>query len=243
MDSDNGDPTGGSGAIHLVSSRGGDVRTIVSDERSAGIYRGHPMWSPDGSLIAYGEWCDTDCSTGSALTVDGATVQPYIVKADGSPIRILPSPVGVQFQAPESWSNDGTSMLVIRGYTGGREEAFAAYFDQLQRFLTPAQPITLDDLEHNGLGRIVERYVHREAGRVKIVTYLYTTDPRFRRNPPPGLVEALQGDDPGIVVTGTNVAGRELRKIFLHDSRVAVVLGLVLVALLPASSVEITKKR
>jgi predicted RND superfamily exporter protein len=115
---------------------------------------------------------------------------------------------------------------------GFREEAFAAYDDQLQRFLTPATPITLDDLERNGLGRIVERYVHREPGRVKIVTYLYTTNPRFRRTPPPGLVEALQADDPGIVVTGTNVAGRELRKIFLHDSRVAVVLGLVLVALL-----------
>jgi predicted RND superfamily exporter protein len=115
---------------------------------------------------------------------------------------------------------------------GFREEAFAAYLDQMQRFLTPARPITLDDLEHNGLGRIVERYVHRDAHRVKIVTYVYTNDPRWRRNPPPGLVEALQADDPGIVVTGTNVVGRELRRIFLHDSRVSVALGLVLVALL-----------
>jgi len=115
---------------------------------------------------------------------------------------------------------------------GFREEVFATYLDQMQRFLTPSHPITLDDLERNGLGRIVERYVHREAGHVKIVTYLYTTDPRFRRTPPPGLVEALQADDPGIVVTGTNVAGRELRRIFLHDSRVSVALGLVLVALL-----------
>ena len=125
-----------------------------------------------------------------------------------------------------------TTLRAALAENGFREEAFAAYFDQLRRFLTPAQAITLDDLEQNGLGRIVERYVHREAGRVKIVTYLYTTDPRFRRNPPPGLVEALQGDDPGIVVTGTNVAGRELRRIFLHDSRVSVALGLVLVALL-----------
>jgi hypothetical protein len=125
-----------------------------------------------------------------------------------------------------------TTLRAALAENGFREEAFAAYFDQMQRFLAPARPITLDDLERNGLGRIVERYVHREAGRVKIVTYLHTTDPRWRRNPPPGLVAALQADDPGIVVTGTNVAGRELRRIYLHDSRVAVALGLVLVALL-----------
>jgi len=121
MDDDQGDPSGGSGGIYLVSSQGGEVRTIVSDARSAGIYRGHPLWSPDGSLIAYGEWCALDCSTGKALTVDGATVQTYIVRADGSGERILPSPAGAQYQAPESWSNDGTRMLVIRGYTGSAD--------------------------------------------------------------------------------------------------------------------------
>jgi predicted RND superfamily exporter protein len=115
---------------------------------------------------------------------------------------------------------------------GFREDAFAGYLDQMKGFLAPARPITLDDLEHNGLGRIVERYVHRDADRVKIVTYLYTRDPRWRRNPPPKLVEALQAGDPGIVVTGTNVVGHELTRIFLYDSRVSVVLGLLLVAVL-----------
>jgi predicted RND superfamily exporter protein len=140
----------------------------------------------------------------------------------------------VNGQASEAFDSERikTTLRAALAENGFREEAFAAYFDQLQRFLTPAQAITLEDLERSGLGRIVERFMHRDDGRVKIVTYLYTTDPRFRRNPPPGLVEALQGDDPGIVVTGTNVAGRELRRIFLHDSRVSVALGLVLVALL-----------
>ncbi len=125
-----------------------------------------------------------------------------------------------------------TTLHAALAENGFREEAFAPYFEQMQRFLAPARPITLDDLEHNGLGRIVERYVHRGSGRVKIVTYLHTTDPRWRRNPPPGLVEALQAGDPGIVVTGTNVVGRELRRIYLYDSRVAVALGLALVAML-----------
>jgi predicted RND superfamily exporter protein len=47
-----------------------------------------------------------------------------------------------------------TSALAENGF---REDAFAGYLDQMGRFLRPARPITLDDLEHNGLGRIVER--------------------------------------------------------------------------------------
>jgi predicted RND superfamily exporter protein len=115
---------------------------------------------------------------------------------------------------------------------GFREEAFDDYLARLGKMLTPARPITLEDLEGQGLGRIVDRFVHRQGDRVRIVTWLYTSDPRWRRNPPPGLVESIQANDPGIVVTGTNVAGRELRRIFLHDSRVAVALGLALVAIL-----------
>ena len=120
------------------------------------------------------------------------------------------------------------------GENGFREEAFDGYLDQMARFLGPERVITLDDLEGKGLGRIVDRFVHRKDGSVQIVTYLYTRDPRYRRNPPPRLVEALQEGEPGIVVTGTNVVGRELRRIFVHDSRVAVALGLVLVAVLLA---------
>lgn len=125
-----------------------------------------------------------------------------------------------------------TTLRAALAENGFREEAFATYLDQMARFLAPARPITVDDLERNGLGRIVDRYVHHDASRVQIVTYLYTRDKRWRRTPPPGLVEALQADDAGIVVTGTNVVGRELRTIFLHDARVAVMLGLALVAVL-----------
>ena len=115
---------------------------------------------------------------------------------------------------------------------GFREEAFDGYLGRLEKMLAPQRPLTLADLEGQGLGRIVDRFVHRQGDRVRIVTWLYTSDPRWRRNPPPDLVESIQADDPGIVVTGTNVAGRELRRIFLHDSRLAVALGLALVAVL-----------
>ncbi len=126
----------------------------------------------------------------------------------------------------------GATLRSALNDNGFREEAFATYLDQMTRFLTPERPITLDDLEKNGLGRVIERYVHRDPGRVEIVTYIYTTDPRWRRRAPPGLIEAIQGNDPGVVVTGTNVVGHTLMEIFVHDARVAVAIGLGLVAML-----------
>jgi predicted exporter len=116
--------------------------------------------------------------------------------------------------------------------SGFREEAFDDYLRRMGTFLAPKRPLTLEDLHGQGLGRVVDRFVHRGGDRVRIVSYLYSNDPRFRRNPPPGLVQSLEAGDPHVTVTGTNVVGRELRKIFLHDSRVAVALGLILVAIL-----------
>ena len=98
----------GDGNIKAVSPKTGAVRTILGDESAAGRYRGHPTWSPDGSLISYGEWRDSV----------NFTVQVHIVGADGKGDRVLPMPSGAMWQAPESWSNDGTHLLVIRGYTG-----------------------------------------------------------------------------------------------------------------------------
>ncbi len=115
---------------------------------------------------------------------------------------------------------------------GFRVEPFEPYLSRLDHFLRPERPLTIADLEGKGLDRVVHRYVRQEPGRVRVVTYLYPTRPEWRRTPPPGLVEALTGNDAGITVTGTNVLGRELKKIFLGDARRAAVLGLVLVAVL-----------
>lgn len=115
---------------------------------------------------------------------------------------------------------------------GFRVEPFEPYLARLDRFLAPDRPLGIDDLEGRGLDRIVHRYVRRDAERVRVVTYFYPTRPEWRRTPPPGLVEAVTGADAGITVTGTNVLGRELKRIFLRDARRAAALGVVLVALL-----------
>jgi Tol biopolymer transport system component len=109
MDADDGTAKNASGAMSLVSAESGlPIQTIL--ERIYARWRGHPMWSPDGSLISFGEWGDGDPDNG------GLTVQTHVVATDGSVNRVLPAATGVQWQAPESWSNDGTRLLVIRGY-------------------------------------------------------------------------------------------------------------------------------
>lgn len=118
------------------------------------------------------------------------------------------------------------------GDSGFRIEPFEPYLSRLDHFLAPERPLTVADLEGKGLDRIVHRYVRRDGDRVRVVMYLYPTRPEWRRTPPPGLVEALAGSDAGITVTGTNVLGRELKKIFLRDAWRAAFLGLVLVAVL-----------
>jgi predicted RND superfamily exporter protein len=112
---------------------------------------------------------------------------------------------------------------------GFRHEPFEPFLARLPDFLAPERPIGISDFEDRGLGRLVERYVDRDEGRVRAVTYIYLTDPRWRREPPPGLVGDLAQGNPGIVVTGTNVVGAEFRKVFEREAPRAVLLGVLVV--------------
>ena len=105
----NGDDT----SIYAVNVADGKVRTILKGADAAGRFRGHAAWSPDGSMVSFGEW------TG----VNGIDAQTHIISADGNGDRILPIPTGAVWQSPFSWSNDGTRLLAIRGYTGDVEQA------------------------------------------------------------------------------------------------------------------------
>ena len=101
------DGANGCCAIQAVNAKTADTRLILGLEQ--GRFRGHGQWSPNGSLISFGEWGDGDPDNG------GLTVQTHIIAADGTGEHILAGPAGTDWQSPLSWSNDGTRLLVIRG--------------------------------------------------------------------------------------------------------------------------------
>jgi dipeptidyl aminopeptidase/acylaminoacyl peptidase len=91
--------------IYAINAQSGSIRDILATK--PGRLRAYPRWSPDGSLISFADW-DADG--------DGLTVETHIIGADGTGEHTLPGPTGTMWQGTESWSNDGTRMLVIRGY-------------------------------------------------------------------------------------------------------------------------------
>jgi predicted RND superfamily exporter protein len=158
----------------------------------------------------------------SILTyLPGADEQSRIIEAVGADREGAFDPVRIR-----------TAFLRALDDNGFRTEPFEGYLQQMAAFLAPERPITLADLENQGLGRLVDRYVHRERGEVRIVTYLYPTSPEWKRVPPPGLEDQLSAGDDNIVVTGTNVVGVELKNIFYVDIYRAIAAGMVLVFLL-----------
>jgi predicted RND superfamily exporter protein len=115
---------------------------------------------------------------------------------------------------------------------GFRLEIYDDFFERLEGFLGPERPLHIADLQDHGMNRLLSRYVRTDENRVRVVTYMFLADKKWKREPPPGLVETLSGDDAGIVVTGTNVVNREFRHIFMSEAPRAVALGLVVVFVL-----------
>lgn len=95
------------GGLYAVDARTDEVRTIIKPV--FGRYRDLASWSPDGSQIAYMEWVDSN--TGAI------TSRVHVVTADGVVDRVLPMPADAVWEVFRSWSNDGTKLLAIRGYT------------------------------------------------------------------------------------------------------------------------------
>ncbi|HZI93020.1 MAG TPA: MMPL family transporter, partial [Patescibacteria group bacterium] len=120
---------------------------------------------------------------------------------------------------------------------GFREDAFDDYLTDFRSVLLRQDPLSLVDLQQAHLGAVLDRYIKESAGEdgrtsYKAAVYLFLDQGTWRREAPPGLVEALQGDDPGISVTGVNVVSKRLRDIFAHDAKFAIILGILLVSVL-----------
>jgi hypothetical protein len=112
--SDGINANGGAG-IYTVDPAGGAIHTIV--EPRAGNELAMATWSPDGSRISYTAWDPT---------ASEFTAQVHVVAADGTDDRVLPSPPDSFWQGDSFWSNDGSRLFIIRGYSDGYGSAVGA---------------------------------------------------------------------------------------------------------------------
>ena len=85
----------------------GDVRTVVAPSPAFDL--AGATWSPDGSKIAFWAWAGSE----------GITAHTHVISADGTGDRELPSPPTAAWSIGSEWSNDGTRLLIVRGYTSG----------------------------------------------------------------------------------------------------------------------------
>ncbi len=96
----------GSGTMFAINTTSGEIRTILA--RDSTHYRADPRWSPDGSEISYIEWVDSP----------HLTARVHVMSADGTNDRLLPIPAEAFWENGLAWSNDGTRLFGVRGYTG-----------------------------------------------------------------------------------------------------------------------------
>jgi Tol biopolymer transport system component len=85
---------GESASIHAT-----DVSEPAPFVLDAGAFSLYPVWSPDGSVVAYGSGADYDHT------------ELKVVNAEGSNARSL----GVELRGTLAWSPDGTEIAYVRG--------------------------------------------------------------------------------------------------------------------------------
>jgi dipeptidyl aminopeptidase/acylaminoacyl peptidase len=95
-------------AVDLVT---GAVRPIVKPSADRDLTGA--AWSPNGSRILYWSW---------NIRADGMAARTHVVSADGAGDRELPAPPDAVWNAVAAWSNDGTRIFLVRGYTSGFED-------------------------------------------------------------------------------------------------------------------------
>jgi Tol biopolymer transport system component len=99
------------GGIYAVDVATNKIRTIVTP--SAGETIGWVRVAPDGTRVAYS--VSTNDLSRNALSV-------HVSAIDGSGSVVLPMPQGATFQDAPAWSNDGTRIVVTRGYSTRNQE-------------------------------------------------------------------------------------------------------------------------
>lgn len=112
--------------------------------------------------------------------------------------------------------------------TGFRPDTFVPFIERLPRLLDPDERISYEGLMAHGLGSIASRFVVRQDGRYRAVTYLYPQQAIG--------IDVLRGIvadvDPRLRLTGLPVINYDLRRQFLPQFLKGIAIGTAAVALL-----------
>ncbi len=195
----------------MVLCRAGDVESMM--ERNREVNRKLDEFVEDGTLLGYD------------------SIFSYLPARDEQMevIHALREGAGGPFDT-ERIKRTFRSALRAHGF---REEFYDPYLAALPATLNPDRPVSLPDLKGGGLDRFIDRYVKQDAdGTYTSVTYMFPADASSKRHAPPQLVQALDRPEEGMELAGVNLASTELRRIFKHDARLAVIVGIILVSVL-----------
>jgi hypothetical protein len=107
-------------------------------------------------------------------------------------------------------------------------DAFAPALDELAETLRPAGPISLDIWRGTPVEQLIERSLRTTAGGVATVVNIFPHPGEWKREPPPPLVELVDGV-PGATLTGVAVISQHLRRTTWRDAALCGVLGLMFV--------------
>ncbi|MEM6796377.1 MAG: MMPL family transporter, partial [Acidobacteriota bacterium] len=117
----------------------------------------------------------------------------------------------------------------LRG-RGLRPEAFAEGAETLVDALSVKTLQGPSALADSTVGHLLGRYMALDEGRASTIIYCYPPPGKWRREPPPDLVQAT-GQYPFAVLTGPVIVSGELKAVVWRDAMLAGLLGAVLVTL------------
>lgn len=118
---------------------------------------------------------------------------------------------------------------------GFRPDAYDKSMTLFKQALSPAQTLSLSNLDNEDLLRLTSRFVKQSDGHWMSVIYLYPVGGKWPREVPQQLLHVVERHSPD-VLTGVNLVSATLRHIVKADATRSTILGFVIVLILMALS-------
>ncbi|MFN7970803.1 MAG: MMPL family transporter [Acidobacteriota bacterium] len=203
------DRFGGSFRHMIVVARGATLAEAM--ERSTSASRRLDRWVENGQLAGYDSL---------------ATYVP----AEARQRRVLERLEAVRASSlsPDRVAASLRAALAAEGF---RREPFEESIDDLVHQLRLERAVDLADVQE-AAGRLVRRFVKEADGEHRVATFVFPARGAWGDSAPAEFLRDVAGGDPHVGVTGLNVVGITVKRMFREDAARAFAIGLALVAAL-----------